>query len=195
LNSGAPFNITTGENTSGNNQFNFRPTYSPESGADCTNTNGAAQTPYGCLDLGTVAGHKLVPFDAGNGPSNVSLNMRLSKVVGFGPKVEGGGPGGGGPRGGPGGLGGRGLSGNSGGPGRLDQAVPRKYNVTFSAFSTNILNHENLGTPSGVLLNRDTSGTRTLSSLFNKSQSLAGGFFGPSSAGNRSIYVQASINF
>jgi hypothetical protein len=195
FNSGAPFNITTGENTSGNNQFNFRPTYSPLSGSDCTAANAAAPTPYGCLDLGTVAGHKLVPFDAGNGPSNVSLNMRLAKVIGIGPKVaRGEGPGGGGPRGGPSGLGGRGLSGNSGGPGRIDQNVPRKFNINLSAFATNLLNHENLGTPSGVLLNTQ-SGTPTLSTLFNKSQSLAGGFFGPSSAGNRSIYLQASFNF
>ena len=116
--------------------------------------------------------------------------MRISKVVGFGPKVTGGGPGGGGggPRGG--GIGGRGLSGNSGGPGRLDATVPRKYNVTFSAFATNLLNHENLGTPNGVLLNQGA-----LNPLFNRSQSLAGGFFGPSSAGNRSIYISANLNF
>jgi len=193
LNSGAPFNITTGQNTSGNNQFNFRPTYSP----DCAPTAnvGVLNTPYGCLDLGSVAGHKLVPFDAGNGPSSVSLNMRLSKVVGIGPKLAPGsqGPGGGGPRGGPGGLGGRGLSGNSGGPGRIDQTVPRKYNINFSAFATNLLNHENLGTPSGVLLNPQSASG--VNALFNKSQSLAGGFFGPSSAGNRSIYLQASFNF
>ena len=196
LNSGAPFNITTGKDTSGNNQFNFRPTYSTETGTDCNATNNSAATPYGCLDLGTVAGHKLVPFDAGNSPNSVSLNMRLAKVIGIGPKVAPGqGPGGGGPRGGPGGLGGRGLSGNSGGPGRIDQNVPRKYNINLSVFATNLLNHENLGTPSGVLLNTEGTQVPTLSSLFNKSQSLAGGFFGPSSAGNRSIYLQASFNF
>jgi hypothetical protein len=194
FNSGAPFNITTGENTSGNNQFNFRPTYSPDCAA--TATAGVAATPYGCLDLGTIAGHKLVPFDAGNGPNNVSLNLRLAKVIGIGPKLAKGsqGPGGGGPRGGPGGLNGRGLSGNSGGPGRIDQSVPRKYNINISAFASNILNHENLGTPSGVLLNRQ-SGTPTLSSLFTRSQSLAGGFFGASSAGNRTINLQVSFNF
>ncbi len=194
FNSGAPFNITTGENTSGNNQFNFRPTYSPNCTA--TATAGVANTPYGCLDLGTIAGHKLVPFDSGNGPNNVSLNLRLAKVIGIGPKLAKGsqGPGGGGPRGGPGGLNGRGLSGNSGGPGRIDQSVPRKYNINISAFASNLLNHENLGTPSGVLLNTQSS-VPTLSSLFNKSQSLAGGFFGSSSAGNRTINLQVSFNF
>ncbi len=192
FNTGAPFNITTGENTSGNNQFNFRPTYAPLSATACKAANnvGVTYTPYGCLDLGTVPGHQIIPFGLGTSPTNVALNMRISKVVGFGPKVTGGGPGGGGggPRGG--GIGGRGLSGNSGGPGRLDATVPRKYNVTFSAFATNLLNHENLGTPNGVLLNQGA-----LNPLFNRSQSLAGGFFGPSSAGNRSIYISANLNF
>jgi hypothetical protein len=197
FNTGAPFNITTGEDTSGNNQFNFRPTYSPLTGSNCTTANGATETPYGCLDLGTVAGHTLIPFGLGNSPNSYSLNMRVSKVVGFGPKVTGGGPGGGGPGGGPrgGGIGGRGLSGNSGGPGRLDQAVPRKYNITFSAFATNVLNHENLGTPSGVLLNRSETGVASVSPLFNHPQSLAGGFFGPRTSGNRSIFLSAVFNF
>jgi hypothetical protein len=196
FNAGSPFNITTGENTSENNQFNFRPTFASVSGADCTAANNATETPYGCLDLGTVAGHKLIPFDAGTSPTSVSLNARMSKVIGFGPKVRGGGPGGGGGGRGPGGgLGGRGFSGNSGGPGRLDAAVPRKYNVTLSAFTTNVLNHENLGTPSGVELTRDTGGAATRSNLFLKSQSLAGGFFGPSTAGNRSIFLSAVFNF
>ncbi len=196
FNSGTPFNITTGEDTSGNNQFNFRPTYSPHTGASCNASVGAVLTPYGCLDLGTVAGHRLVPFGSATGPYNVALNARISKVIGLGPKIKGGGPGGGGgggPRGG--GIGGRGLSGNSGGPGRLDQNTSRKYNITLSAFATNTLNHVNLGTPNGVLLNRDNTATAAVNPLFNQSQSLAGGFFGPSSAGNRSIFVSASFNF
>ena len=195
FNSGTPFNITTGEDTSGNNQFNFRPTYAPLTDANCTANNSATLTPYGCLDLGTVAGHKLVPFGSGIGPTTVALNGRISKVIGIGPVVKGGNAGGngGGPRGG--GIGGRGLSGNSAGPGRLDQGTKRKYNLTLSAFATNTLNHTNLGTPNGGLLNTESTGTPTVNPLFNKSQSLAGGFFGPSSAGNRSIFLSAVFNF
>jgi hypothetical protein len=77
------------------------------------------------------------------------------------------------------------LSGNQSGPGRLDATVPRKYSLTLSAFSSNVLNHENLGTPNGTLL----------SPFFDKSQSLAGGFFGPPTAGNRSIFLSADFNF
>ncbi len=78
-----------------------------------------------------------------------------------------------------------GLSGSRGGPGRLDAAVSRRYSLTFSAFGSNLLNHENLGTPNGVLA----------SQYFGTSQSLAGGFFGASTAGNRSIFLQSTFSF
>jgi len=185
-NAGTPFNVTTGEDLTGNNQFNARPTYA----ASCTEAS-AVKTSLGCFDLTPYGtGEKIIPYGVGTGPSNVSVNMRLSKVIGIGPKVEGGhgggdgGPGGG-MRGGPPGLVGGGLSGMRAGPGRLDAAVSRKYGLTLSAWGTNILNHENLGTPNGVLL----------SPYFGTSQSLAGNFFGPQSGGNRSINLQANFNF
>jgi hypothetical protein len=200
-NSGTPFNITTGTDLTSNNQFNARPTFA----ASCTEA-GVVRTPFGCLNTvpyGTS--EKIIPSNIGTGPSNVSLNMRVSKVIGFGPKVEGGhGPGGGG--GGPrGGFGGRGLSGNSGGPGRMDATTPRRYNLTLVAFATNVLNHENLGTPNGVIglsqangsdcPNAAQNGGECPQNFFLKSQSLAGGFFGPSSAGNRTIFLQANFDF
>jgi hypothetical protein len=48
-----------------------------------------------------------------------------------------------------------------------------------------VLNHENLSPPNGTL-----GGP-----FFGKSQTLAGGFFGPSTAGNRSIFLNAGLNF
>jgi hypothetical protein len=48
-----------------------------------------------------------------------------------------------------------------------------------------VLNHENLSPPNGTL-----GGP-----FFGKSQSLADGFFGPSTAGNRSIFLNAGVNF
>ena len=187
-NSGTPYNITTGSDLTANNQFNSRPTYA----ASCSEA-GVVQTPYGCLNPNPIGtNEKIIPYGLGTGPSNYSLNMRVSKVFGFGPKLQGGGPGGGGPRGGGGGGGprgglGTGLSGSGGqgGPGRLDATVPRKYALTMSVFGTNILNHENLGAPNGTLT----------SPFFGKSQSLAGGFFGASTAGNRSIFLNASLSF
>ena len=186
-NSGTPYNLTTGRDLTGNNQYNARPT----DAASCSEVN-AVSTPYGCLDADPTAtpngsSEKIVPYDLGTGPANWSLNLRVSKVIGFGPKITGGGGGGGyqggGPRGG--GLGGRGLSGNQGGPGRMNATTSRKYNLTFTAFGQNIFNHENLGPPNGTLT----------SPFFGRSQSLAGGFFGPSTAGNRSIFLEMGFSF
>jgi hypothetical protein len=185
-NSGNPYNITTGTDLTGNNQFNARPTFA----ASCGQAN-AVSTRYGCLDADplsspTGASETIVPYNIGTGPTNVSLNLRVSKVIGFGPRIEGGhgGGNGGGQRGG-GGLGGRGLSGNQGGPGRMDASTPHKYNLTLVGFGQNIFNHENLSAPNGTMS----------SQFFGKSQSLAGGFFGPSTAGNRSIFLEANFNF
>jgi hypothetical protein len=187
VNSGTPYNITTGTDLTGNNQFNARPTYA----ASCSET-GAVATIYGCLDGDPLANpnsssERIVPYDLGTGPMHVSMNLRISKVIGFGPRVgESSGDGSGqygGSRGG--GLGGHGLSGSQGGPGRLDVSTPHKYNLTFIAFGQNIFNHENLGVPNGVLG----------SIFFGRSQSLASGFFGPSTAGNRSIFLETNFNF
>ncbi len=184
-NSGTPYNITTGSDLTANNQFNARPTFA----ASCSQAN-AVSTPYGCLDSNPIAGEKIIPYNLGTGPSNVSLNLRVSKVFGFGPLIQGGGPAGqggkgGGGRHGGGGLGPGGLSGNQAGHGPMNATTNHKYSLSFSVFAQNVLNHENLGTPNGTLT----------SPFFGKSQSLAGGFFGPSTAGNRSLFLSATFAF
>ena len=185
-NSGTPYTIKIGSDLTANNQFNARPAYAPAS--DCapgTNSTRYYATSYGCLDANPIGtNEKIIPYGSGTGPSNYSLNLRVSKVIGFGPKLSyaKGGPG---YHGHGGGLGGRGLSGNQGGPGRLDVAVPRKYSLTLGAFGANIFNRQNLAAPNGTLI----------SPFFGKSQSLAGGFFGPRTSGNRSIFLTAVFNF
>ena len=213
-NSGTPFNLTTGSDLTGNNQFNGRPTFA----ASCSEPN-AINTKWGCLDAlpygienppaGTAiepyaASEKIVPYGVGSGPVNVALNLRLSKVIGIGPEEEGGArPRGGGGRGGGmhggGGMGpglNGGLSGSQGGPGRLDQSTGRKYSLTFSAWATNVLNRSNYGTPNGVLsLVPNSSGVLEPQPNFGTSQTLAGGFFSSPTAGNRNISLQAMFNF
>ena len=156
-NSGTPFSITTGSDLTGNNQFDGRPTYA----ASCSEPT-AIQTQWGCFDAEPygaenppsgapiepyAAGEKIAPVGLGTGPATVSVNLRLSKVIGIGPKEEGGERGfgrGGGFRGGPRGLSG-GLTGSRGGFGPMNQTAARRYSLTFSAWCTNLLNHENLG--------------------------------------------------
>ncbi|HEV2485508.1 MAG TPA: carboxypeptidase regulatory-like domain-containing protein [Terracidiphilus sp.] len=196
-NSGAPFNITIGQDLNGDNQFNDRPAYATAASTD------TLQTPYGTFDLNPSWDQTRIPYNVGTGPGQFSMNLRLSKSIGIGPKLTGaaaafsggqggpGGPGGGGPRGGGpggggpggGGLGPGGLSGG-GGPPRLDQAATRRYSLNFTAMARNVLNNVNLSQPVGVLE----------SPLFGKSNALAGGFFS-SPASNRSIDLQVSFSF
>src|SRR5271156_2600585 len=135
-------------------------------------------------------------FGSVTGPGQFSLNLRVSKSIGIGPRSEGAssggfngpppgggrGPGGGGPPGG--GLGPGGLSSSGGRPPSLDQQVPRRYSLNFTAVGRNIFNNVNLAPPVGVLE----------SPLFGKSNALAGGFFSSPSS-NRSIDLQVSFNF
>lgn len=190
--SGQPFNITVGQDLNGDNEFNDRPAFATSASTD------VMQTSYGTFDLNPAANAARVPYNYGTGPTELGLNMRLSKAFGIGPKVEGRGPGGfgggmggpgfggGGGRGGPpgGGLGPGGLSGNGGGMPRMNQAVARRYSLTFTANARNVLNSVNLAPPVAVLE----------SPLFGKSTSLAGGPWS-SPAANRSIDLQAMFNF
>lgn len=209
-NSGSPFNITTGTDLVGNNAYNSRPTY-----ADSCSQPNTVKTPYGCLDANPLGTNEtIIPYNIGTGPANYSINMRVSKVIGFGPRVKGGSGGGFHGHGRGGGLGGRGLSGSSGPIGRFNASVPRKYTLTLAAFGNNLFNHENLAPPNGTIgLTSPSTGnptacegsafTTTTSAgdpacaqqFFLKSQNLAGGFFHGASSGNRTIIVQATVSF
>ena len=178
--SGTPYNLTIGEDLTGNNQFNARPAY-----GTCGNP-GVISTQYGCLDTDPAGKDEpIVPYGIGTGPANVIFLARASKVVGIGPRLKTEGEGNTfNPNQNGGGVGGRGISG--GGPSiRLDAAAPRRYNLTFIVGANNLLNIVNRGTPNGVLL----------SPLFNKTQSLAGGQFGGPTPGNRSIFLQTTFSF
>ena len=142
--SGTPYNLVIGNDLTANNQFNARPTYG---------TCGAANvvsTPYGCLDTDPVGkGERIIPYGAGLGPANFVMHMRVSKVIGIGPRIEGS-KGAAGMQGGNGSVNGRGLSGGQAQP-KLDATVSRKYSLTLIGGALNIFNIVNLGTPNGTL--------------------------------------------
>ena len=194
VNSGQPFNITVGQDLNGDSIFNDRP--SLVSTATCTTVK--ITSPVACTPLGTfnMAAGPPIPINYGTGLTLFTLNLRLSKTFGFG-REQGeassgaggpGGPGGGGRHGGPGGgLGGRGLSGgggSGGGPFGVGGATNRRYNLTLSIATRNLLNRVNLAPPIG---NLD-------SPLFAHSNALAGGPFSSGSA-NRRIDFQLLFSF
>jgi Carboxypeptidase regulatory-like domain len=199
-NSGTPYSVTLSQDLIGSGVINQRPSFATSS----------AQPGYIVTSLGTFNANPglddvPIPINSLTGPSNVSLNLRLSKTFGFGPATDssaGGGGGGHGPGGGGGGRGPGGPWGGGGGMGMGGGGTNHRYNLTLSVSGRNIFNHENLGLPSAVL-NPATTITSssvttpepaTISPFFGHSTSLAGGPFS-SNAASRLIYLQASFNF
>jgi hypothetical protein len=183
INSGQPYNLTTGQDNNGDSIFNDRPWFAANSsGAICTSRSSFTT-------IGTAAG--VVPMNFCTGPSDVTLNLRLSKTIGFGRETKGGSGGAGdrgygGPHGHGGGLGPGGLSGaggnnpfKGGGGG-----VSRRYNLTFSISARNLLNTFNPGPPVGNLS----------SQYFGQSITIAGGPFASASA-NRRVDLQVRFSF
>jgi hypothetical protein len=204
--SGAPFNVTVSPDMYGTEVLgNSRPAFAP---AGASGSNIVA-TRLGTFDVAPQTNQALIPINYFTGPGQFTLNLRLSKTFSFGKEVSrpastggggGGGFGGGGGRGGGGrggggfggggGMGSRGMAGGGGrgggffGPGNTGT---KRYNLTFSVYARNALNHVNLGTPGGVIG----------SPLFDQSNTLGGVFGGSaaSQAANRRIDVQAIFSF
>jgi hypothetical protein len=186
-NAGAPFNIITGQDENGDSIFNDRPAFATD-----LSRPSVVQTALGNFDTSPIAGQTIVPINFGKSPAQFTLNMRLSKTIGIGPKIEAannnqnqggqrGIPAGGGPRGGPGG-GPRG--GPGGGPFGGAEKSSQRYSLTFSANARNIFNDVNPAPPIGNLS----------SALFGRSTALSGGVFNTQSA-NRRIDLQVMFSF
>lgn len=199
MQSGSPFNITTGEDYYGDGIINQRPFFGP------CGVAGVTTTRFGCFTTNPALSQGLVPVNYGQGPAQISVNLRLSRTWGWGEKVSGtnngrngGGPDGGPPGGFPGGGGGRGGGGFGGGGGRGGGGfgggggrggfggfgggnTGKRYNLTATVSARNALNHENLSTPEGVMT----------SPLFGQSLSINGN----GAAGNRKVEFQLRFQF
>jgi len=184
---GQPFNFSTPYDLTGDNFFNSRPAYASSSECD-SGDKRYVSTSYGCFDIAPAPGEALVPYNAGNSPASVAVNMRVSRTFGIGPEVESsGGPsrGGGGFEGG----GGHGRGGGGGfrgnifgmrGGGRGGPGTGRKYSLSFSAQALNVFNQINYGRPLSTVT----------ASNFGKSTGLIGNNFAP-----RRFFFQTSFQF
>jgi hypothetical protein len=176
---GAPFDITSGNDPYGTTLFNARPgVLTSDSKA------GLIATSYGLLDPNPSAGEAILPRNDGRGPSQISLNLRVGKTIGFGKEHSG-----------PSGSGsssninpmaaasGRGIGGMLGQP-----TTPHRYNLTISMSIRNLLNHTNPGQIVGDIT----------SPLFGKSTQISGspngeGFY--ETANNRRLELQIRFAF
>ena len=124
LQSGPPFDITTGTDLYGTTLFNARPGVATD-----LSKPGVIQTPYGLLDPNPVSGQPLLPRNYGRGPGTIMVNLRVGKTFAFGPERGGGSP-----------------AKSTGSPGIFSSPGPdRRYNLTISMAGRNLLNHTNPG--------------------------------------------------
>ncbi len=186
VNSGSPYNITSGQDTFNDNVFNGRAVFAAP-GTPVTGSQ-VVKTIAGCGTFatpGTGGNNTPVPINYCTGPTTFTFNLRATKTIGFGAKLASanrgdqgggpGGPGGGGPgRGGPGG--------GRGGPPTASSG--RRYNLALGVQAQNIFNYADRSAPVGTLT----------SPSFGQSTALAGQFF-TSDAAVRRIQFQASFNF
>ena len=181
LQSGAPFNITSGNDLFGTTLYNSRPGFATAS------TPGAILTSYGWLDPAAAPGEAIVPRNYGRGPGQESVNLRIGKAIGFGrPKGEKaardpGMPAASAPLGGV--VNNGSLRGLLGAP-----TSERRFTLTISMSIRNLLNHTNAGPISGNIT----------SPLFGFANQVAGtpngeGFF--ETANNRRLELQMRLAF
>jgi hypothetical protein len=232
--SGRPFNIITGFDNNRDGIFNDRPAFADSQ----TTAADLRRTRFGDFDINPKPGQTIIPRNLGQGPGFFSVNLRLSRTIGFGAmpgakrqvaqnnnngggqqqgqssdnnnrgdrgnnnnrggRGEGGGReggprgGGGGERGGGGGArpsGPQVMGGGMGGPMMIGLGGPtgeqKRYQLTFSLFFINLLNHTNFANPVGNLS----------SPFFGQSLSAAGGFGGGGNPNSGNRRIQASVRF
>jgi len=181
--SGTPYNVTTGLDPTGSGIYNARPYFASGNSGNC-----AVASTFSATQTGSLAP---VPINYCTGPTNVTINLRVAKVFGFGAKTGGaasGGQGGGqNGRNRNAGGGGRGPGGGGPGPGGPmggGQSSGHKYTMTIGAQASNLFNMVPYGTP-----------TSSLSSpRFGQFTTLSTGPFSSQTA-VRQIMLQASFNF
>lgn len=191
--SGTPYDITTGIDTNGDGFATERPALMTGlNAASCSGGSLVYTAGFGCFNLDPAAGAATIGRNSARGPGIINLGLRLSRTWSFGgsgeagiPGMMGGPPPGGGARGG-GGPPGGGPPGGGPPPGMFGAMTGHKYNLTLSVNAQNALNHPNYAAPDGDLT----------SPYFGEHLSLAGfGPFGSPSTYNRKIDLQLRFMF
>ena len=182
MQSGAPFDITSGNDPYGTTLFTARPGIAADS-----STPGPIATQYGLLDPNPTPQEATLPRNSGRGPGLISMNLRIGKTFGFagergskrsadaGSAVPAGNP--------ANAATGRGL-------GSLIQppSTSHRYNLTVSMSIRNLLNHTNPGPINGDIT----------SPLFGRANQMAGNINGEGfseNANNRRLELQTRFTF
>ncbi len=134
--SGAPFDITLGQDLNGDSIFNDRPSYA----TDLTRAS-VVRTAYGNFDTAPIAGQKLIAPNLGTGPALAEVNLSFGRRFHFGPELKPPPLPPGVPAPKPAAL----------KPGKKPPPPERKYNLDLLLDVENPFNHVNLQAPVGTL--------------------------------------------
>ena len=173
LQSGLPFNITTGSDIYGTTLLNSRPGVATD-----LSRPGLVQTPYGLLDPNPIPSETLLSRNYGRGPGQMTVNIRIAKTFGIGPLREPGAT-----RASSVGEEVKGISGIFSAP-----SNNRRYSLTLSMSFRNLLNHNNPGPIIGNIT----------SPLFGLANQVAGTINGEGfseNANNRKLELQTRFTF
>jgi hypothetical protein len=182
IQSGAPFDITSGSDPYGTTLFTARPGIPSD-----PSKPGLIQTAYGLLDPNPVPGETILPRNYGRGPGQIAMNLRVGKTFGFGGEKRGSkssDTGSAPPAGNPANAAtGRGLGGLI-----STQSGNHRYNLIVSMSIRNLLNHTNPGPINGDIT----------SPLFGMANQMAGNTNGEGfseNANNRRLELQIRFTF
>jgi len=180
--SGMPFNITSGNDPYNTTLFTARPGIATD-----PSKPGLIETQYGLLDPNPTADEQILGRNSGRGPGQISLNLRVGKVFGFGGE-RGSKRAADAPAGAPAGNPANAATGR--GLGSLIQApaTSRRYNVSVSMSIRNLLNHTNDGPINGDIT----------SPLFGRANQMAGNVNGEGfseNGNNRRLELQIRFTF
>jgi hypothetical protein len=182
IQSGAPFDITSGSDPYATTLFTARPGIPTDSSKP-----GLIETQYGLLDPEPAAGEQILSRNYGRGPGQIAMNLRIGKTFGFGGEKGGrksADAGAAQTAGNPANAAtGRGLGGLIGA-----QPTSRRYNLIVSMSIRNLLNHTNPGPINGDIT----------SPLFGRANQMAGNTNGEGfseNANNRRLELQIRFTF
>jgi hypothetical protein len=191
LQSGAPYNMVTGQDLNADTLDLDRPAFATD-----LSSKTVRVTQFGAFDTKPLPGAAIVPRDYLTGDGLVSLNVRVARSFGFGSRQgNASGPlGNGGMRFGQGGgnAGGGRIGDGSLAANLLDGNSDYRYTVTISVIAANLINHTNPGGYVGSLLSPVFSEPTMLNGGF--AGGVGGGAFG-SPANNRRLEFQARLAF
>jgi hypothetical protein len=122
--SGAPFNITVGQDLNGDGQFNDRPAL-----ATVLTRPSVVETPWGTFDTEPMPGQRIIPINNGEGPAQFTANLRVGKTFGFGAESPA----------------------TSATPFSGKIGMDRRHSLSFNVSAQNVFNHVNLAQPVGTL--------------------------------------------